>query len=1238
MDGKNNEHVERVIAYDHFLRKRMGKAVRPYRQDGFVNVLNRYGTNKDTSERYQFMPEAAVPDEVFIVNYEGNGLFAKIIDTPAEEAVKHGFELDGVSDEKVEEFYQESLDELDWEEVATTGIRWARLFGGAIAVLLVNDGHGLEDPLDWKNIKSIDDIRVYDRSVITPDYSSMYTFDSNNEPFTTRGSRLGMPEYYHVNSRFGNFTVHESRCLIFQNGILPENTKNSIYQLWGMPEYIRIRRALRDAEIAHSSAPKMLDRSVQPVYKMKDLAEQLATEQGESLVLKRLEVIDMARGLLNTIAVDRDGEEYDFRTFQYSGVSDVIDATCNLLSAITNIPQTILFGRSPAGMNATGESDLENYYNYIERIQKRMLKSNLRYLLSIIFQAGLATGEVDEVPRIKIKFNPLWSLSELEQAELESKKAATDLTIAQTAQVYIDMQALDATEVRKKLADSSEFDINTILDEDDIDGDFMDAIEDEEIDEPKSGNSEHYSEGVSLEEHNTNTGAEGSAPANAPAATKLPQDMSGEELAKAERNTDSLEDDSTYGSVGVIVINDGLVLSATRHNDFGYGLVCGPGGHIEDGETPEEAAFRETEEEFGIRPTELIPLGRGPLEHDTGLRPHLFLCTQYEGEPNCADLEMTGAKFRTVEELDELAASMFQPFADGLGILKMCIDTALFYSDDGNEMYDNLIESIGEAMNMDGGPGSGNWGHSGRPGKKGGSAGGTGGVQHRTGTKESGFSSAAKERAAKKKEIAASKREVGGSNKSTPEKKYEILNDRVSKIKNSQMSKEEKANAYIKTLEDCEVGTTFKLQGMEYRKGTDKDYPYEIIDFEGKYVNAFSSRTVSLDIKWHADKQNCLEFFDKNEQIAERKKLVKEMKESGRFKTSDSVHAEKDGKITLNSKNFGEAGEYVVYRNGNVGSSGMVFLSPKKEVADSYAFSHNGENTKEYEVRLEKPLVIDGPTDVACITKAYNTLHPEKPHKGELTSSKWISYDKANASALNKNASGYDSIIYIINGKPAEVQVSAKKAKIDLKKTAEYTVADWSENGLTYEEQVMRGYIGKEAEDYKRVDSRKDGKTNPLNPEKSIDFFNTKGTIKENGNFDGGSGSGNHGHEGVKGQRGGSKTKNSPPEITKFKTSNGSMKITSDLSVKFSKSGKSTVTIKAGEEITGIYSFAGKGSGKNLVVSGLLAKQYGGEPKEWAHLCGFADVITDKGNKYCAEIHWFEHEDVGQIKFKVKAR
>lgn len=98
------------------------------------------------------------------------------------------------------------------------------------------------------------------------------------------------------------------------------------------------------------------------------------------------------------------------------------------------------------------------------------------------------------------------------------------------------------------------------------------------------------------------------------------------------------------------------------------------------------------------------------------------------------------------------------------------------------------------------------------------------------------------------------------------------------------------------------------------------------------------------------------------------------------------------------------------------------------------------------------------------------------------------------------------------------------------------------------------------------------------------------------------------------------------------------MKITSDLKVKASKSGKTSVTIKEGQEIEGIYSFAGKGSDKNLVVSGLLASQLGGEPAEWAHLCGFATVTASDGTEHQAEIHWFEHDDVGQVKFKVKKR
>ncbi|MGN1230561.1 MAG: anti-CBASS protein Acb1 family protein [Anaerotignum sp.] len=100
--------------------------------------------------------------------YENNGLFAKIIDTPAEEALRSGFKVNGIQNVEILEYISESLDMLNWEEKAATALKWSRLFGGSIAVMLINDGGGLEDPVDWENIKSIDDIHVYDRSIIFP--------------------------------------------------------------------------------------------------------------------------------------------------------------------------------------------------------------------------------------------------------------------------------------------------------------------------------------------------------------------------------------------------------------------------------------------------------------------------------------------------------------------------------------------------------------------------------------------------------------------------------------------------------------------------------------------------------------------------------------------------------------------------------------------------------------------------------------------------------------------------------------------------------------------------------------------------------------------------------------------------------------------------------------------------------------------------------------------------------------
>lgn len=629
------------------LRRKNG-AVRPHREDGYVNLLNKYGTKQDNSEAYKFEREPVIPDMQLTGLYEGNGLFSKIIDTPAEEALKHGFDLNLKSDE-LNAFVEDALDDLEWEERAATAIKWTRLYGGALIVMLIDDGRGLEEPVDWEHIRSIDELRVYERSIVQPDYASLYQQDYGGKGVGNRVSKFGQPEYYYVSSIYGSFKVHESRCLVFRNGVLPEQTSNATYLFWGMPEYVRIRRALRETVTAHTDSVKLLERSVQAIYSMKGLASLLTTDDGENQVLKRLQLVDTSRGLLNSIAIDSEGEQYDFKTFQFSGVKDVIDATCNMLSALTNIPQTILFGRSPAGMNATGDSDFESYYNFVEKIQRLMLKRNLRTLLDVVFRAGIASGDVAEEPDYKLEFKPLWSLSDTEQAAVNQTKAQTALVKAQTAQAYVDMQALDPTEVRRRLASDEEFDVEDIISEDDED-DLLQSL----LGTEPSTMSDVEAAQKNIEQGQAPGGEEQSATV-APTATP------------PTTNADATDTD--YG-VGVLVVQDGRFLCGTRLKG---GSVGGPGGHIEAGESPEDAAIRETREEFGITPKDLMPVA-----FLSDLKPpycpsHVFLCTDFDGSIRCADGEMASPGFITAEKVAELSTQnperLFPPFAQSITAL-----------------------------------------------------------------------------------------------------------------------------------------------------------------------------------------------------------------------------------------------------------------------------------------------------------------------------------------------------------------------------------------------------------------------------------------------------------------------------------------------------------------------------------------------------------------------------------------
>lgn len=155
------------------------------------------------------------------------------------------------------------------------------------------------------------------------------------------------------------------------------------------------------------------------------------------------------------------------------------------------------------------------------------------------------------------------------------------------------------------------------------------------------------------------------------------------------------ENDLPIG-VGCLVIKDGKFLCGIRSDT---GEICGPGGHIEKGETPEQAAIRETMEEFGIEPTRMVKLGCLQSKGEKYLPTAIFVCTEFEGEPKTDGDEMAVPYFGDPYNLKEQGFDIYPAFADSIDLL-----------------HDTLY-----AMNEDGGPGSGNFGHTGRKGIRGGS-------------------------------------------------------------------------------------------------------------------------------------------------------------------------------------------------------------------------------------------------------------------------------------------------------------------------------------------------------------------------------------------------------------------------------------------------------------------------------------------------------------------------------------
>lgn len=401
-----------------------GTSANEPRVDGFTNFLSKLGY-KDRMTGYSFQATAQIDPSTLTSIYQGSGIAKRIVDLIPNEMTREWFEIQGDPEGKI----IAKLEEMDAKNQICKLLRWARLFGGAIAVMGVDDGQDLEFPLNEKAIRSVEFLHIFDRHEVT--------WEPTNIDKNPMSKKFGQPITLTVMPADGRptFKVHESRVLRLSGEPLP-NRALANNQYWGDSVLQTCYSEIKNMSTGYNAAANIMQDFIQTVVKMPNLINMIARGD-ENQVIRRLEILDQSRSVANTILIDG-GEEYFKHASSVSGLDQLLDRFCSSLSSVTGIPYTFLMGESPAGLQATGASDIRMFYDKIKSQQEDVLQPLLERLVRLIMISR--DSPLKEPQNWQIEFNPLWQMTETETAGYRK-------TIAETQQIYINTGVLDPAEV-----------------------------------------------------------------------------------------------------------------------------------------------------------------------------------------------------------------------------------------------------------------------------------------------------------------------------------------------------------------------------------------------------------------------------------------------------------------------------------------------------------------------------------------------------------------------------------------------------------------------------------------------------------------------------------------------------------------------------------------------------------------------------------------------------------------------
>lgn len=386
--------------------------------DSFSNPMARLGFGQPNLLEAADYPVTRLTQNYALLNslYRNDWIASKIVDAIAEDMTKNWYEI--TSQIKPDQLTQLATTErlCRVRKQILEGIRWGRLYGGAAGVIIIEGQEDmLQEPLDLGMIMpgQFKGIIIADRwNGVYPD--SDLVQDLSDPDF-------GTPEYYNFSMSETDISsgirVHHSRVLRFTGRELPYIERIS-ENYWGMSELEHVYTELNKRNTTSANIAQLIFQANLRTYKMSDLGQVLsATDPNSQRDL--YQTLAMQNYLMSNMGMNVMDKDDDFQTNQYtfSGLSDVYETFMLDVSGAAEIPVTRLFGRSPAGMDATGESDLMNYYDKVRQRQEAELRPVLEKLLPIICMSTWGAIPDD----IEFTFNPIRDSSDSERADLMQK-------------------------------------------------------------------------------------------------------------------------------------------------------------------------------------------------------------------------------------------------------------------------------------------------------------------------------------------------------------------------------------------------------------------------------------------------------------------------------------------------------------------------------------------------------------------------------------------------------------------------------------------------------------------------------------------------------------------------------------------------------------------------------------------------------------------------------------------------